>query len=97
MSLQTFPLVLTTSDQDLVTVPSDKECVVNNFWVTGTGNLTLKFYKAQTGNTHTVFDNVSMSNSRIEGSFNLDSGDKLIASGTNSISLFVSTYFVNSK
>src|SRR5690554_811579 len=97
MALRTHPLALTTSDQTVLTVPQGQEATCNNILVTGTGSLTLKFHEAATGTTHTVFDAKSITDEiALERSFNLASGDQLIASG-DGLSIFVSAYYVGSS
>lgn len=97
MSLRTHPLALTTSDQVVLTVPEGQEATCNNILCTGTGSLTLKFKEAATGTTHTVFAGKSVTDEiALERSFNLASGDQLIASG-DGLSIFVSAYYVGSN
>ena len=83
MSLRTFPLTLTASDQTIFTVPPNTEGTANNILVTGAGDLTLKYFNRRTGTTTTIYDGFTLSGGRFneEKSFNLESGDKLIASG----------------
>lgn len=96
MSLRTFPLTLTGSDQTIFTVPPNTEGTANNILVTGTGDLTLKYFNRRTGSTTTIYDGFTISDGRFneEKSFNLESGDRLIASG-DGLSIFVSVYFVS--
>jgi len=97
MALRTHPLALTTSDQVVLTVPQDQEATCNNILCTGTGSLTLKFKEAATGITHTVFAGKSVTDQiALERSFNLASGDQLIASG-DGLSIFVSAYYVGAS
>ena len=96
MSLRTFPLTLTASDQTIFTVPPNTEGTANNILVTGAGDLTLKYFNRRTGTTTTIYDGFTLSGGRFneEKSFNLESGDKLIASGVG-LKIFVSVYFVS--
>jgi len=99
MALRTHPLALTTSDQTVLTVPQGQEATCNNILVTGSGALTLKFFEAATGVTHTIFGGKSVTDEiALDRSFNLASGDQLIASDDGSgLSLFVSAYYVGSN
>ena len=97
MALRTHALSLTASDQTVLTVPQGQEATCNNILATGSGNLTLKFYEAASGDTHTVFDGKSVTDEiALERSFNLASGDRLIASG-DGLSIFVSAYYVGAS
>lgn len=97
MSLRTHPLALTASDQVVLTVPEGQEATCNNILCTGSGSLTLKYKEAATGITHTVFGGKSVTDEiALERSFNLSSGDQLIASG-DGLSIFVSAYYVGSN
>ncbi|WP_311948952.1 hypothetical protein [Halomonas piscis] len=97
MSLRTHPLALTASDQVVLTVPEGQEATCNNILCTGSGSLTLKYREAATGTTHTIFGGKSVADQiALERSFNLASGDQLIASG-DGLSIFVSAYYVGAS
>ncbi|WP_299316219.1 hypothetical protein [uncultured Halomonas sp.] len=97
MTLRTHPLALTSSDQTVLTVPPGQEATCNSILVTGTGDLTLKYKEASTGDTHTIFDGKSVTDEiALERSFNLSSGDELIASG-DGLGIFVSAYYVGTS
>lgn len=94
MSLKTHALALTGSDQTILTVPEGVEGTANNMLFTGSGDLTLKYKDAVTGTTHTVFSAKTVTDEiALERSFNLSSGDKLIASG-DGLTAFISVYYV---
>ena len=97
MTLRTHALALTVSDQAVLTVPQGQEATCNSILCTGTGDLTLKFKEAATGTTHTVFSSKAVTDEiALERSFNLSSGDQLIASG-DGLSIFVSAYYVGAS
>lgn len=95
MSLKTFPLNLTSTDQTVFQVPSATEGTAHNIMATGSGNLTLKYYNKRNNTTYTILDAFTIADQYvIEKSFNFEAGDRLIASG-DGIKLFVSIYFVS--
>ena len=97
MTLRTHALALTGIDQSVLTVPQGQEATCNSILCTGTGDLTLKFKEAATGTTHTVFSSKAVTDEiALERSFNLSSGDQLIASG-DGLSIFVSAYYVGAS
>lgn len=98
MALRTHAISLTSSEQTVLTVPEGQEGTVNSLLVTGTGALTLKFFNAATNSTYTVFNGKTVTDQiALERSFNLSSGDRLLASDDGSgLSLFASVYYVGS-
>lgn len=96
MSLRNHPLSLTTSDQTVLTVPQGQEGTINNLLITGSGALTLKYHKAATNTTYTVFNGKTVTDQiALERSFNLAQGDQLIAADDGSgLQLFASVYYV---
>jgi hypothetical protein len=94
MSLKNYAKTLTGSDQAILTVPEGIEGTANNILCTGTGSLTLKYFSASNNETITVFSGKSVTDEiAMERSFNLQSGDKLIASGSG-LSIFISVYYI---
>lgn len=94
MALRTHPLSLTASDQTVLTVPAGQEGTINSLLCTGAGDLTLKYVEAATGTTHTIFAAKAVTDQiALERSFNLSSGDKIVASGAG-LQLFASVYYV---
>ncbi|WP_417788232.1 hypothetical protein [Stutzerimonas xanthomarina] len=97
MALRTHAKALTGSDQTIFTVPQGTEATAHSILCTGSGNLTLKYFNAATSTTHTVFDSKAVADEvALEKSFNLEAGDRFIASGSG-LQLFVSVYYVGSN
>lgn len=96
MSLKTHALVLSGSDQTILTVPQGAEATVHSLLCTGSGALTLKYRNAASGTTFTVFSGKSVTDELgLEKPLNMSSGDSLIASGSG-LSVFASTYYIGS-
>lgn len=97
MALKTHAAALTGTDQTLFTVPQGAEGTAHSILCTGTGSLTLKYFHAASNTTHTVFNGKSVTDEvALEKSFNLEAGDRFIASGSG-LQLFVSVYYVGSN
>lgn len=94
MSLKTFPLNLSATDQTVFQVPVGAEGTAHNITVTGTGNLTLKYFSNRQNTTYTILSAFAITDIYVvEKSLNFEPGDKLIASG-DTLKLFASVYFV---
>ena len=97
MSLKTHAKALSGSAQTIFTVPQGAEGTAHNILCTGTGDLTLQYFHAATGDTHTIFSGKTVTDEiALEKSFNFESGDKLIASGAG-LTIFASIYYVGSN
>lgn len=97
MALKTHAKALTGSDQTLFTVPQGTEATAHSILCTGSGSLTLKYFHAASGATHTIFNGKAVADEvALEKSFNLEAGDRFIASGSG-LSIFVSVYYVGSN
>lgn len=97
MALKTHAAALTGSDQTLFTVPQGTEATAHSILCTGNGSLTLKYFHAASNTTHTIFNGKAVTDEvALEKSFNLEAGDRFIASG-NGLRIFVSVYYVGSN
>lgn len=97
MALKTHAAALTGSDQTLFTVPQATEGTAHSILCTGSGSLTLKYFHAASNTTHTIFSGKAVDDEvALEKSFNLEAGDRFIASGSG-LTIFVSVYYVGSN
>lgn len=97
MSLKTYALALTASDETVYETPYGVESTAHSIMVTGSGDLTLKFYSASEGAELDIYNALSISDEKVlEKPINLAPGDKLIASGAG-LNIFASVYSVGAS
>lgn len=97
MSLKTYALALTASDETVYETPYGVESTAHSIMVTGSGDLTLKFYSASEGAEFDIYNTLSITDEKVlEKPINLAPGDKLIASGAG-LNIFASVYSVGAS